>query len=218
MARYQKPPDPRQSDNELNSPRPRRQRDGSREPIPWLWLGLGVVVTIIAIFAAVSLANAFLDREPLVTSLPTPTILRLTAPASAVPSPTSPQPSPTAIPTFTPRPTPDVSVAPEELTVGYYAEVANTDGIGVSMRGGASTDSSRLLTVPEGTSLLIIDGPRESNGFFWWQVRLDDGTEGWVAGDFIIPAAAPPVGGTVEEAPTEEPAPPEETPTGETTG
>lgn len=152
---------------------------------------MGVVVTIVAIFVAISLANAFLDREPLVTSLPTPTVIRLTAPATAEPSPTSPQPSPTAIPTFTPRPTPDVSVAPEEITVGFYAEVANTDGIGVSLRGGASTDSSRLLTVPEGTILLVIDGPREANGFQWWQVRLDDGSEGWVAGDFIIPAAEP---------------------------
>jgi hypothetical protein len=189
MARYQKPPDPRQPESELISPRQRRQRESSREPIPWLWLGLGVVVTIVAIFVAISLANAFLEREPLVTSLPTPTIIRLTAPATAEPSPTSPQPSPTAIPTFTPRPTPDPSIAPPEITVGFYAEVANTDGIGVSLRSGASTDSSRFSTVPEGTILLIIDGPREANNFVWWQVRLDDGSEGWVAGDFIIPAA-----------------------------
>jgi hypothetical protein len=159
---------------------------------------MGIVVTIVAIFVAISLANAFLEREPLVTSLPTPTVIRLTAPASAVPSPTSPLASPTPIPTFTPRPTPDVSVAPDEITVGYYAEVANTDGIGVSLRGGPSTDSSRILTVPEGMILLVVDGPREANNFFWWQVQLDDGSEGWVAGDFIIPAAAPEVEGSVE--------------------
>lgn len=199
MARYQKPPDPRKPENELTNPRPRRQRDNSREPIPWLWLGMGVVVTIVAIVVAISLASAFLEREPLVTSLPTPTIIRLTAPATAVPSPTSPQPSPTAIPTFTPRPTPDISVAPEEITVGFYAEVANTDGIGVSLRGGPSTDNSRLFTVPEGTILLVIDGPREANDFFWWQVQVDNGSEGWVAADYIIPAAEPDEGETIEE-------------------
>ncbi len=191
MARYQKPPDPRNSDSDLSSPRQRRQRDNGREPIPWLWLGMGLIVTIVAIFVAISLANTFLEREPLAASLPTPTIIRLTAPASAVPSATPPQALPTAIPTFTPKPTPNVAVAPEEITVGFYAEVANTDGIGVSLRGGPSTDNSRLFTVPEGTILLIIDGPREANTFFWWQVRLDDGSEGWVAGDFIIPAAEP---------------------------
>lgn len=199
MARYQKPPDPRKSDSELTSPRQRRQREGGREPIPWKWLGMGVVVTIGAIFVAISLANTFLEREPLAASLPTPTIIRLTAPATAEPSPTSPQPSPTAIPTFTPKPTPDVSIAPDEITVGFYAEVANTDGIGVSLRGGPSTDNSRLFTVPEGTILLVIDGPREANDFTWWQVRLDDGSEGWVAGDFIIPAAAPGDTEAVEE-------------------
>lgn len=198
MARYQKPPDPRKTENDLNTPRQRRQRESSREPIPWLWLGMGLIVTIVAIIVAISLANAFLEREPLVTSLPTPTIIRLTAPATAEPSPTSPQPSPTAIPTFTPRPTPDVSIAPAEITVGFYAEVANTDGIGVSLRGGPSTDHSRLFTVPEGTVLLVIDGPREANDFVWWQVELDDGELGWVAGDFIIPAAEPESGGTVE--------------------
>ena len=199
MARYQKPPDPRQPQDELNSPRKRRQRENSREPIPWLWLGLGVIVTIVAIFVAISLANAFLSREPLVTSLPTPTILRLTAPATAVPSPTSSQPSPTPIPTFTPRPTPDLSIPPEEITVGFYAEVANTDGIGVSLRGGPSTDHGRLFTVPEGTIVLVIDGPQTANDFTWWRVRLDDDSMGWVAGDFIIPAAEPDEGGAVEE-------------------
>jgi hypothetical protein len=198
MARYQKPPDPRKTENEFNSPRQRRQRESSREPIPWLWLGMGLIVTIVAIIVAISLANAFLEREPLVTSLPTPTIIRLTAPATAEPSPTSAQPTPTAIPTFTPRPTPDVSVAPAEITVGFYAEVANTDGIGVSLRGGPSTDNSRLFTVPEGTILLVIDGPRDANDFIWWQVQLDDGEIGWVAGDFILPASEPDAAGTVE--------------------
>jgi hypothetical protein len=159
---------------------------------------MGLIVTIVAIIVAISLANAFLEREPLVTSLPTPTIIRLTAPATAEPSPTSAQPTPTAIPTFTPRPTPDVSVAPAEITVGFYAEVANTDGIGVSLRGGPSTDNSRLFTVPEGTILLVIDGPRDANDFIWWQVQLDDGEIGWVAGDFILPASEPDAAGTVE--------------------
>lgn len=87
---------------------------------------------------------------------------------------------------------------PDEITVGFYAEVANTDGIGVSLRGGPSTDNSRLLTVPEGTIVLVVDGPHEANSFTWWQVRLDDGTEGWVVSDYVIPAAEPDVGGTVE--------------------
>jgi uncharacterized protein YraI len=99
--------------------------------------------------------------------------------------------TPTPIPTFTPPPTPDLSVAPDALTVGYYARVANTDNIGVSLRAGPSTDNLRLLLVPEGAYVMIIGGPEEGNGFIWWQGSLEDGTEGWIAGDFLVPSAQP---------------------------
>jgi hypothetical protein len=84
-----------------------------------------------------------------------------------------------------------VAVAPVEITVGYYARVINTEGIGVTVRGGPSTDNVRVLVAPEETLLLVIAGPTENGDFVWWQVRLEDGTEGWVAGQFLEPAAAP---------------------------
>ena len=37
----------------------------------------------------------------------------------------------------------------------------------------------------------VIGGPEEADDFIWWQVRLPGGAEGWVAGQFIEPAAAP---------------------------
>jgi hypothetical protein len=95
------------------------------------------------------------------------------------------------VPTFTPIPTPDNALAPEEITVGFYAVVANTDGTGVRVRGGPSVSNISLLVVPEETFVLVTDGPTENDGFLWWQVQLEDGTEGWAAGDFLLPAAAP---------------------------
>jgi hypothetical protein len=191
MARYQRPANPRQENPELTQVRPRRQRQSSREPIPWLWLSLGAVVTVLGIALALYLATAMLAREPLVANLPTPTIIRLTAPPSAVPSPTRAAPTPTPIPTLTIAPTPVPGEAPPELIIGFYAQVVNTDGIGVSVRGGPSTDNIRLLLAPEGTVALVIGGPEEGSGFIWWQLRLDDGTEGWVASDFLAPAVSP---------------------------
>lgn len=187
MARYQRPEDPRNPEN-----RPRRQRQTSREPIPWLWLGLGLVVTIISLFVAYNFATSLLEREPLAAApQPSPEIIRLTAPPSPTPAPTTQRNTPTPIPTLTPIPTPDVAVAPTEITVGYYARVVNTEGIGVTVRGGPSTDNVRVLVAPEETLMLVIAGPTENDDFVWWQVRLDDGTEGWVAGQFLEPAAAP---------------------------
>jgi hypothetical protein len=189
MARYQKPPDPRDSD--LKPRRRRYFRSDNREPIPWLWLGLGVLVTGLGIVLALALVNSFLAREPLTTSLPPPTVIRLTAPPSPVPSPTVMRPTPTPIPTFTPAPTRNLAVPPEEITVGYYAAVSGTRLAGLTVRGGPSTSNVRVMRAPEGTLMLVIGGPEESDEFTWWQVRLLDGTEGWVAGEYLAPAAAP---------------------------
>jgi hypothetical protein len=45
--------------------------------------------------------------------------------------------------------------------------------------------------VSEGAFILVLGGPEEGSGFIWWQGQLEDGTEGWIAGDFLIPAAQP---------------------------
>lgn len=190
MARYQIPTDPRKPE----SKRPRRQRRDSQEPIPWLWLGMGAVVTVVAIGIAFLLARSLLLRPPLdADALPEPTIIRLTAPPSPTASATALFPTPTTIPTFTPVPTPDVAVAPEELTVGYYAVVQGTEDFGIRVRGGPSTNNVSIVVAPEGTLLYVIGGPEADDTVerLWWEVQLEDGTEGWVAGDFLVPAAAP---------------------------
>jgi hypothetical protein len=40
---------------------------------------------------------------------------------------------------------------------------------------------------------LVIGGPEvdEANNRLWWQLQLDDGTEGWAVGEFLVPAAGP---------------------------
>lgn len=201
MARFQKPSDPRESD--LKSLRKRRQRQDGAEPFPWLWFGLGIGVTIVGILLALALVNALLAREPLATSLATPTIIRLTAPPSAEPSPTEDLLTPTPIPTLTPVPTRDLSSPPEEVTVGYYAQVSGTGEAGLTVRGGPSTDNVRVQRATEGTLMLVIDGPVEGGDYRWWEVRLLDGTEGWVAEDFLAPAAAPGSGQPAGEATAE---------------
>lgn len=198
MARYQIPQDPRDPKRK-DSPekRPRRLRQdaghGGQEPIPWRWLGLGVLVTIISIAIALALVNSLLDRPPLEAAPIEPTLIILTAPPSPIPSPTSPLPTPSPIPTFTPIPTPDTAVAPPEVTVGYYAQVANTDGFGINLRGGPSTSNAIITLVDEAALVLVIDGPEvdEANDRLWWQLQLDDGTEGWAVGEFLVPAAGP---------------------------
>jgi uncharacterized protein YraI len=69
--------------------------------------------------------------------------------------------------------------------------VANTDGLGVTVRGGPSTQNVAMIVAEEGTYLVILDGPLEGDGFNWWQVQLDDEIQGWVVENYLEPAAAP---------------------------
>jgi len=186
MARYQLPEDPR------NQKRPRRLRQDSADPIPWKWVGLGVIVTILSLFLAISMANRLLATEPLPQGESAPTIIVLTAPPTAPPTATPAPELPTAVPTFTPIPTPDNTLAPAEVTVGFYARVVGTE-VGLTVRGGPSTNNARVTLADDGMVLLVVGGPEieEINDRLWWQVELDDGTTGWVAGDFLEPADAP---------------------------
>jgi uncharacterized protein YgiM (DUF1202 family) len=149
------------------------------------------MVTLGAIVLALSLAESFLSRPPLTVSTAgaTPTFIVLTAPATAVPTITPFLDTPTPIPTLTPIPTRDVSVAPPEITVGFYARVVSEQGL--TVRVGPSTQNVRVTVADNGSVVLVLDGPTAGSNFDWWQVQLDDGTEGWVAGDFIVPAARP---------------------------
>lgn len=195
MARYQLPEDPRKTSKQQQRRSRKRPTDGAAtQPIPWFWLGMGGVVTLVAVVAAVLLARSILLRPPLPTdNAQAPMIIRLTAPPSPTPSATPPFPTPTIIPTFTPVPTPDLARPPDEVTVGYYAAVQGTGGFGVTVRGGPSTSNAPITVAPEGTLLFVIGGPQADTAVerLWWQVRLADGQEGWVAGEFLAPAAAP---------------------------
>ncbi len=163
-----------------------------KEGIPWFWLLLGTAVTIVGCLATWSVVSSWLLEPPLEPAYPgQPTMIILTAPASPTLIPTSSIVPPTPIPTFTPIPTPDTAVAPEQLLAGYYATVANTDGLGLTVRGGPSTKNIVVTVAEEGTTVVILDGPTEADNFVWWQLRLENGLEGWAVADFLEPAAEP---------------------------
>ena len=120
-----------------------------------------------------------------------PTIIRITAPPTPVPTETPIIPTPTSIPTLTPSPTPDRLVAPDEITGGFFAQVANTQGIGVNFRNGTGRSNELIDVLEEGTVALVIEGPVDDDGFVWWRIELEDGTKGWLVEQFIIPAGQP---------------------------
>ena len=163
-----------------------------RPPVPWLWLGLGALLTIGLLIGGVTmLLNYLAEPTAEIAASGEPTILVLTAPPRPTSTATVLRPTPTVLPTSTPQPTVDVSIAPPELTAGYYATVANTGGVGVTVRNGPSTRNVRVVIAPEGSLVYVLEGPTDADALLWWNIRLSDGTEGWAAADFLTPAAGP---------------------------
>lgn len=195
MAEYKTPENPKQ--------RPRRNRNDSFDWVPLAGLGIGLLVTIVALFAAYQLANQFLTTPPIDIELPEAIVLQLTAPAEPTePPPTLVAETPTPIPTPTLQPTSSGTEAEGDseattvppatpIEIGNYVEVFDTGGAGLSVRGGPSTDNIKLLVVEEGAVILVLEGPQDGNNLTWWKVLLDDGTEGWVAGQFLRVTDAP---------------------------
>ena len=95
-------------------------------------------------------------------------------------------PTPTASPRLPPTP------GPEGLYVGGYAQVSGTGNDTLRLRSDPGLQATTLKTVPDGTQLLILDGPREADSITWWRLRdLSDGAEGWAAQLYLVPASAP---------------------------
>ncbi|MEM9773906.1 MAG: SH3 domain-containing protein [Chloroflexota bacterium] len=158
---------------------------------PIFWLLAGILFTIAALLVGLAvLAQMIIPPETDdVAELAQPTIIRLTAPPTAVPTSTPDIPTPTSIPTFTPSPTPNLLIAPQEVSSGFFAAVANTAA--VNFRNGFGSSNAIISVLDQGTVALVIDGPVDADGFTWWQLELDDTSRGWVAGEFLIPAGEP---------------------------
>lgn len=86
----------------------------------------------------------------------------------------APVPTPYPLPTPTPIP-----AAARFLTIGHPATVNTDRGENLRIRWQPSTASDIIVSVPDGTIVTLIGGPVEAEGFRWWNVRTEDGTEGW---------------------------------------
>ena len=71
-----------------------------------------------------------------------------------------------------------------ELAVGGTAMVTDS---GVNLRASATTSADVVTTLSAGQQVSIIGGPEDAEGYTWWQISLANGSEGWVAADFLEP-------------------------------
>ena len=183
--------------------RPRRLEEATSTEIgvPIAWIIIGALAGLLVI-GLVGLGVVNIVRKQSIT--PTPSVIPGLAPtqpiadqatSQAVPATPTIPPVVTLPPTDTPVPTnTPIPVAPDTLTHGSSGQVVGTEGAGVSLRSGPGTNNARLTTAPEGSVLLLLDGPRDDENleeYIWWFVRDPDGNEGWTVQNYLVPSLPP---------------------------
>jgi hypothetical protein len=154
-------------------------------------LGVGALIAVILL-----LVIAFVFSRRSSQPEPTPTVTVVTPTATLIPRPTA-TPALEVTTTTEAVATEDVlATAPpsDTITVGGYVRVAAPAGL--SFRQSASTSGALVQVLDANTTLEVIGGPQQADGYTWWQLRTDDGREGWSAAGtadetFLEPVPAP---------------------------
>jgi hypothetical protein len=92
--------------------------------------------------------------------------------------------------TFVPTPTATRTSTPVPVVMpGASVVVSGTGAQQLRIRSGPGLTYETLGTVADGSRLSVLDGPEAADGYQWWQVRTEDGQEGWVAGEWLSAVA-----------------------------
>jgi hypothetical protein len=81
--------------------------------------------------------------------------------------------------------TPSPPVTTATLAAGTSVTVTGT-GDCLNLRAEPSTDATVLTCIPDGTNLVLAEGPQPLAGRNWWRVEFA-GNSGWVAEEYLRP-------------------------------
>lgn len=95
---------------------------------------------------------------------------------------TPPSQSPEASPTVPAEPT----IAPEPTQILPRATIGNTGGAGANIRSIAGLGGTIIEVLADGTSVILLEGTEEVDGFEWQQIEMSDTRTGWVVTKFLI--------------------------------
>jgi hypothetical protein len=133
-----------------------------------------ILMGIVALISAAGLGASILAAVPTPTPTPTPTATPTpTQTSTATPTHTM---TPTNTPTVTPTHTPTHTATPTPPS----AIVIRTGGLGAILRDGP--DGTQVGFLAEADLVQVIGGPEAVEDEIWWQVRTQDGEEGWLLG------------------------------------
>lgn len=100
-----------------------------------------------------------------------------TQPAPGSPPVDGASPAPASAPTPTPSPT--------ETPQLRLTKIGNTGGFGANVRSGPGLEYEILATLPDDTPVSLTNESQTAGDFQWWLIILEDGSQGWVAENFL---------------------------------
>lgn len=172
-------------DDPNKKPQPQARRQRLALP-PWALLAILVAIIILLCVGLVLVVQAIRGKNGNATPTPIPTQTRANNPTD------TPEPA-ISVPTITPTHTvslpidaPEASPTPSAIAPGTMVIVQGTLGGGLNIREQPTTYSKQVASAKEGTTLVVLDGPKEADGYVWWQVRTPDGDEGWGAANWLV--------------------------------
>ena len=175
------------SDREWESPDRKPVRHAKRKgPVlpGWALMAIVVGIVILVCVGLVLLVKAIQRRGANETPVPTATATRQSMPtATSTPSALLIQ---TATPTVVLPISPTAQAGPfTEIAAGAPVVVQGTGVAGLNLRAQPTTAAAIVITVKEGNSLTVVEGPKEADGLVWWKLRTSDGKEGWGAAKYL---------------------------------
>ncbi len=72
------------------------------------------------------------------------------------------------------------------LVSGSGAQVSGTEGAGLRVRASPRAASDVRGLLPDGTTVEVLEGPVEADGFRWYHIRATTGLTGWAVGQFLL--------------------------------
>ena len=101
-----------------------------------------------------------------------------------------------------------LSLLPAGVAAECDGRVYGTGGDGVSLREAPAPDAPRLMVLPEGTPVKLLEGPKRAGGEAYWARVEAEGLAGWMVAEYLLMDGSPPPVTTPLTAPVPAPAPP----------
>lgn len=143
---------------------------------------LAVALIVVALIGLCRLSGLADQLRPLAMPTVTPAQVATRAPQVSATATRTLLPTPSASPTVTETPVP-------VILPGGRAVVAGTGAEQLRMRAGPGLTQDMVATLSDGTGVNVLEGPESADGYKWWKVQTEDGQQGWVAGDWLVPTA-----------------------------